>query len=262
MIAWLAAGAWGQDLPAIAARDGTAAVDQALGALLSSTKAKKLPEALAAAGLSRVELPVTAGLGADLVVRSAGPLRGCEVAGDAVSCAIPLQTTAPVREGEYQLTCRSRLGASVPLPSRLQPGATGGEAALAVPDVRPCWRIDGASLELTPVSGSELEGVGAGNDLVPPELVGLTKRQVEETIGQHQTEFRYCLVSKGRPGLTGKVIVDYRIGADGAMAEVTVASSTLGDPAVEGCLLERFRAIAFPRPNDGYDRGTWPVTFQ
>lgn len=260
MFWWAAARA--DDLPSVATRDGTLAVHDALQGLVRDTKPKKLAEALAAAGLSAVTMPVTPGLGADLVIRSAGPLGGCAWGDGAVACVVPLQTTAVVADGEYQLSCRSRMGATVPLPASLAPGATAERAELLVPDVLPCWKLDGAALVVTPVSGVELEGVGLGTDLIPPELVGLSKRQVEETIGQHTGAFRHCLVSMGAPGTTGKLVVDYHIGADGKLDEVTVASSTLGVPAVEACILERFRGITFPRPNDGFDRGSWPITFQ
>jgi hypothetical protein len=198
MFWWAAARA--DDLPSVATRDGTLAVHDALQGLVRDTRPKKLAEALAAAGLSAVTMPVTPGLGADLVIRSAGPLGGCTWGDGAVACVVPLQTTAVVADGEYQLSCRSRMGATVPLPASLAPGATAERAELLVPDVLPCWKLDGAALVVTPVSGVELEGVGLGTDLIPPELVGLSKRQVEETIGQHTGAFRHCLVSKGGPG--------------------------------------------------------------
>jgi TonB family protein len=262
VIALLAPGAAAQDLPALAERDGFAAVHDAVVATTASEKPKKLAEALAAAGLGRLSMPVTAALGADLVITRAGPLGGCTPAGTGVTCEIPLATAAAVREGEYALTCTSRLGASLLVASTLRPGATADHAVLAVTDVLPCWKLGGDALRLAPVAGAELEGVGQGNDLVPPELVGLSKRQVEATIQEHAGAFRHCLVAEGRPGLTGKVVVAFHIAADGRMDEVSVESSTLGDAAVEGCVVARFRALTFPRPNDGYDRGTWPVTFQ
>jgi hypothetical protein len=250
------------DLPALAERDGFVAVHDALDALAASSRPKRLAEDLAAAGLGRVTMPVSAALGADLVITSAGPLGGCAWSDGAVACDVPLRTTTRVTDGEYAVTCTSRFGASLPVPSVLASGATSERAVLRLPDVRPCWKLGADALRVTPVAGAELEGVGQGTDLIPPELVGLTKRQVEETVQQHAGAFRHCLVSEGRTGLTGKLVVAYHIGPDGHLDEVVAESSTLGDAAVEGCILARFRTITFPRPNDGYDRGTWPVTFQ
>jgi hypothetical protein len=262
VIGWFVVGAQAQDLPAVAEREGFAAAYGAMLALSRQEKPKKLDAALAAAGLSRLAMPATTALGADLVIRAAGPATGCTLSGEVVACRLPLATTAKVGAGEYAVSCRSRLGASLPVESALADGATEDRAELRLTDLGPCWKLGGDTLVVTPVSGIELEGVGQGTDLIPPELVGLTKHQVEEIVKGGSGAFQHCLVSAGKPGLTGKLVVAYRIGPDGRLAEVSAESSTLGEPAVEACVLDRFRTLTFPKPNDGWDRGTWPVTFQ
>ena len=67
-----------------------------------------------------------------------------------------------VADGEYQLSCRSRMGATVPLPASLAPGATAERAELLVPDVLPCWNLDLRLAENQPL---ELSGVGLGSTL-------------------------------------------------------------------------------------------------
>lgn len=254
-VAW-AGPALAEDLDTLAARDGHAAMMARVDAVLAEEKAKKVARVLEALGLGRVSMPVRPFRGAELALGGVSPVGACRWDGE-LACRFDVR--GPVSEGEYEVTCRSSLGAMLAVPSRLvEVRADGGTY-----EVRPmeaCFRL-GQELLLHPAAAGDLEGVGQGTELIPPELAGLTRRQVEDTIASWTPSFRHCLVKHDAAGLTGKLVVAYRIAADTTVT-AEVDSSTLGHPAVEACVLERFREIRFPPPMDGWDHGTWPLTFQ
>lgn len=66
-----------------------------------------------------------------------------------------------------------------------------------------------------------------------------------------------------RSDLSGEVVVELTIRGGGIVSKATLASSTLHDPAVEECLLERFQEVVFP----GVERGgnvvvRYPLVFR
>lgn len=53
------------------------------------------------------------------------------------------------------------------------------------------------------------------------------------------------------PDLGGKIVVRFRIAADGSVSEAAIHSSTLGSATVEGCVVTVFQALHFPAPRGG-----------
>lgn len=82
---------------------------------------------------------------------------------------------------------------------------------------------------------------------------GLDRAQIARVIQQHQTEILYCYESalSSDPKLEGKVAVSFTIDPAGTVAVAGVADSTIGNPAVEACILERLRRWRFPEPRGG-----------
>lgn len=56
---------------------------------------------------------------------------------------------------------------------------------------------------------------------------------------------------KLNPKLAGKVVTQFKIDALGKVRETSIVSSTLHDPAVEGCILKQLSQQQFPKPPDG-----------
>ncbi len=257
MLFW-GAPALGADLPALVEARGFAAAASELEALVGATKEKKLAGVLATVRLSEVAMPVRAHRGADLTVTRTGPATECRWEGDLI-CRFEATTTVATAEGEFVATCHSKLGVTLPVPATLVE-STANRAVFEVRKMATCWEL-GDELLLEPAQAGDLSGVGEGTDLIPPELTGLTRDQVEETIEEKLPAFRYCQ-AKASGGAAGKLVVAYHIAADGTIDKAVAESSTLNNPAVQACVIARFQGLRFPPTMDGYDTGTWSITFQ
>ncbi len=94
---------------------------------------------------------------------------------------------------------------------------------------------------------------------------GLTKDEVGAVIHAHMSEIRYCYESSmiRSPDLEGKLIIDFTIGAAGAVKSASVKSSTLSDPRLDDCVLRRLLGWKFPNPKGGIDVAvTYPFIFK
>ncbi len=100
--------------------------------------------------------------------------------------------------------------------------------------------------------------VGGGNETV---VVGAIDRDaVDAAIRAHKDEFTYCYereVNAGQPRLAGKIMTAFVIGGSGRASQLAVASSSMGSPNVERCVLNVLGRIQFPQPNGGV-----PVTIK
>lgn len=86
----------------------------------------------------------------------------------------------------------------------------------------------------------------------PIILGALDRSLIDEVIKRHMSQIRYCYQRElpRSPTLAGKVIMDFTIGRDGSVS-TTRARGTLGNVAVENCLVDRFRRMTFPAPRGG-----------
>lgn len=64
-----------------------------------------------------------------------------------------------------------------------------------------------------------------------------------------------------RPTLAGKLTVRWTIRLDGTAGDATVAASTLGDRALEQCVLRAVRRMRFTAPEGGLCVVSWPFVF-
>ncbi len=91
---------------------------------------------------------------------------------------------------------------------------------------------------------------------LPPEVI---QRIVRQNFGR----FRLCY-EKGlanNPNLQGRVAARFVIGKDGALANVQNGGSDLPDGSVLNCVLDGFRSLSFPAPEDGIVTVTFPIMF-
>jgi outer membrane biosynthesis protein TonB len=95
-------------------------------------------------------------------------------------------------------------------------------------------------------------GIGApGGD--PIILGALDKSLIDAVIKRNMNQIRYCYQREltKNPALGGKITVKFVIAKDGSVSSATTKASTMGSPAVEGCINGRFMRFQFPEPKGG-----------
>lgn len=226
-------------------------------------KAKHLDRARSECGLERIQMPVQLKLGAELVLSEPSPLQSCSWTGEQVDCQLHAAVSAKAAAEDYQVSCRTSFGATLPLTAEAAP-APEGRLGWTVHGVQRCWEIDAVGVRVAPVSHDDLEGIGKGDDyLIPPELAALSKPEADEVIEEHLTQFKYCYQRyEDGPTGVGKLQVRYHIAEDGTVDVATIEEATFTDERVHQCIVERFERLRFPPPMEGWTGGTFPFTFQ
>jgi Ca-activated chloride channel family protein len=81
----------------------------------------------------------------------------------------------------------------------------------------------------------------------------LDKEIVRRVVRQHRKQIKYCYEKElqASPKLSGTVVVRFVIDAGGNVTAASIKETTLGDSAVESCLLRVIRRWVFPRPKGG-----------
>jgi outer membrane biosynthesis protein TonB len=99
---------------------------------------------------------------------------------------------------------------------------------------------------------------GGGDETV---VIGSIDRDaIEAAIRAHKDEFNYCYereLNAGQPNLSGKIVTAFVIGGSGRASQLAIASSSMGSPNVERCVLGVLSRIQFPQPAGGV-----PVTIK
>ncbi len=92
----------------------------------------------------------------------------------------------------------------------------------------------------------------------------LSREVIRRYIRRHRNQIRYCYERElaRRPDLAGRVEVRFVISPSGAVTTSTVASSSMGSPAVEQCVARAVGRIGFPAPDGGVVIVTYPFMFQ
>jgi hypothetical protein len=94
---------------------------------------------------------------------------------------------------------------------------------------------------------------------------GLDKDQIAAVINRHLGEVIYCY-EKGlqvSPKLNGRVGVRFMINGGGAVSTASLASSSLNNAKVEGCIMSRLRTWKFPKPVGGVNvKVTYPFVLK
>lgn len=81
----------------------------------------------------------------------------------------------------------------------------------------------------------------------------LSKEVIRRVIRQHLNEIRFCYEQQLalKPDLGGRVAIQFIISPTGSVQMSKVASSTLGNKQVEGCIAKAVRRWTFPSPEGG-----------
>jgi hypothetical protein len=108
-------------------------------------------------------------------------------------------------------------------------------------------------------NGVNVKGQGNGQfevGLITQDAVvdeGLTKEEVAKVIHSHMNEIRYCYESAilKDPTLAGKVLIDFKINANGVVPSAGIAENSIADAQVGNCLSSKLRTWKFPQPRGG-----------
>lgn len=100
-------------------------------------------------------------------------------------------------------------------------------------------------------SGSGEKKIAGGGGSKPGQ--GLTPQQIQRVVLSRYGAFRACYESAaGRdPSLKGGVMVAWSITPGGSVTGARIASSSLSNARVEGCILRQFRRLKFPAADKG-----------
>ncbi|HVY39271.1 MAG TPA: AgmX/PglI C-terminal domain-containing protein [Polyangia bacterium] len=108
--------------------------------------------------------------------------------------------------------------------------------------------------------GSTAGSLGTRKPHPPDILIGsasvrgsLDKEIIRRIVRQHLNEVRYCYVNAlaAHPTLAGRVVVQFTIAPTGSVLAAVLSSSTLGNLAVESCVVGAVRRWEFPQPQGG-----------
>ncbi|MCB9621622.1 MAG: energy transducer TonB [Sandaracinus sp.] len=97
-----------------------------------------------------------------------------------------------------------------------------------------------------------------------PSVSGyLSAEQINRVVRANAAAIRYCyeVEVQRQPNLRGRVEIAWRINLQGAVTTSRVASSTLRNPRVEGCIVRQVRRWRFPQPDGGEVNVTYPFIF-
>jgi TonB family protein len=122
--------------------------------------------------------------------------------------------------------------------------------------------IDRAVKQLTGgagrVKGTAPAAPGAVMSLLSPAGTKVSGRQlkrveIQRGVNRGMPAFQRCY-EQGLlilPSLSGRVVLDFTIGAAGGVTSVKMESSSMGFPSVEACILKHAWQLRFPRPKGG-----------
>jgi hypothetical protein len=81
----------------------------------------------------------------------------------------------------------------------------------------------------------------------------LTPEQIQKVVLAHRGAIQYCFEKELQrvPGLSGKIVLTWRIDGSGKVTSSKVKSTTMGNANVEDCLARQVRGWKFPAPSGG-----------
>jgi TonB family protein len=97
------------------------------------------------------------------------------------------------------------------------------------------------------------------------EVTGtLSREDIERVIRRNIARIRACYEGElaNTPGLSGRLVIRFVIGANGTVTTAAVEESTLNNAAMEACVVAQFRRMRFPAPEGGgVVTVTYPLVF-
>ena len=106
------------------------------------------------------------------------------------------------------------------------------------------------------VDMEEAWSVGVDSNAAPgdPTILGALDRLfVDEIIARHANQIRYCYQRELTkiPNMGGDLVVKFVVNKDGSVSQADLKRNTMGNQAVESCVLSRFMRMQFPQPAGG-----------
>jgi TonB family protein len=91
---------------------------------------------------------------------------------------------------------------------------------------------------------------------------GLSGAQIQRVVMARTGAYRACYESAAArdPSLRGNVTVAFTIASDGSVSSASIASSSLNNARVEGCVLRQFKRLTFPKADKGTN-ANYPLVF-
>jgi hypothetical protein len=121
--------------------------------------------------------------------------------------------------------------------------------------------------------GAGGRGAGAGTGVgearvavssgAPSARGGLSPEQIRRVVEAHKGALRACYETEAQrnPNLRGGVTVAWQIEPGGNVSGASIASSTLSNPRVEGCVLRQVKSWRFPVADSSTQVASYPFKF-
>jgi hypothetical protein len=116
--------------------------------------------------------------------------------------------------------------------------------------------------------GVNLGGRGKGMTRIQPGKItykgSLSREEIQRVIRRVMSQIRFCYERELNkdPNLNGKIVLQWTIAGTGLVKTASVAQSTMGSPAVEGCVTRIVQRLRFPQPKGGGEVFvTYPFVF-
>ena len=89
------------------------------------------------------------------------------------------------------------------------------------------------------------------------------KNNIRRVVGAKSKSIQYCFEKElqANPGLKGKIVAQWKVGLDGQVMSSSIASSTMGNSKVEGCIARVIKRMRFKKPNGGICIINYPFLF-
>lgn len=103
----------------------------------------------------------------------------------------------------------------------------------------------------------DLGGRGKGmTRIVPGKIIyegGLSREEIQRVISRVMSQIKYCYEKEltKEPNLEGKLVASWTISGTGDVATAQMAQNTMGNQAVEQCVLRIIQRLKFPTPKGG-----------
>lgn len=101
----------------------------------------------------------------------------------------------------------------------------------------------------------------------PPEIgtgVALTNDEIEHTLDARQNQFQRCWTQrlKEKPGITGKVLLQFEISSRGKVSGAKIADSDIADESMLHCLVSVLERVTFREFRGAAISLTFPISFE
>lgn len=89
------------------------------------------------------------------------------------------------------------------------------------------------------------------------------KGNIRRVVGGKSNAIKYCFEKQLQtsPKLSGKIIAQWKVGLDGSVMSSSIASTTMNNRAVEGCITRVIKRMRFEKPNGGICVINYPFVF-